>query len=438
MMPVESESFKKFVDDCVPNHSMETLFLVLSHAGEHVDEDVSQLVSEARNLYPELESRKILAVDSLLRIAFHDLESRSLSDVMKNAKMKRILSEYVMDANGDHDAVKSAIDKKSNFGELERIIEEFSVRAPALQLVQILKSVQTGIANLSDGWKEGIGLRNKKMEDPQEFEKRIAAMNKALDEYKDKMNTFSRQIQQRYVGTDGETQHKLERLRKNYESRFNDASSKTELLKILSDFEHECGDLLNYVTGQIRADYSKEMKRVGDELFETHDVRLPKLDLAGIEEKAKTEAFAEAERTPGGSGFKYEVGKGVRIALDWAGDLLGRKFTADDLIGNWGKDRKILCEELFLGNLKQQAIHIMQTYSNDIENLCISVIKKYDPVFRGVLTKIITENGATLESLKVTKQSNDDIAGEIRELEDLIKKAHDLNENVTNVMEDLQ
>jgi GTPase SAR1 family protein len=442
IMPVESESFRKFVDTCVPNHSLETLFLVLSHAGDHVPEEVCKLVSEARNLYPELEPRKVVPVDSLYRLAFHELKHRELSDVMKNAKMKKILSEYVIEANGDRDAVLSTMGRMSNFDELEQIIERFSMRAPSLQLVQVLKTIQTGIENLVTGWEEGIELRKKKMEDPQEFENRIAAIIKVLEEYKFKMNTFSKQIQQRYVSTGGETENKLDRLKGNYKMLFDHASSRTHLLKHISDFEHDCADLLDNLARLMRDEYVAEMKRIGKELSDNYDVKLPRLDMHGLEEKAKNEAYVEVEKTVPGSGFGHKVGKTFRKGLNKLSKLFGKKFTADDVMGDWGKDKKIkekiLDEVLFLSNLKQEAIRTMLTFSNYIENLCSSVIKKYDPIFREALTKIIEEMAEALESLRLKKQSNDEIVGEITELKNLLNESRGLHQKVTNVMEDLQ
>ena len=205
--PIESASFRKFIDDVVSNRARETLFLVLTKSGKNPSDDIEMKVERARRLYTKkIDQNRILAVDSLLKIISDEIEESDSADSLKEhyrqqeqalraeergdeastfQAKRRLLNQLLDDIDGDPDCktVQSELRALSNFDEMERIIAEFSNWAPDLNLLDLLTSVRSGYKAQNRDLGENLSVWKEKREHPQTFESEISKIQNLLEDY---------------------------------------------------------------------------------------------------------------------------------------------------------------------------------------------------------------------------------------------------------------
>ena len=204
--PIESASFHDFVNEVVPEHTRETLFLVLTKSGKNSSADSDMKVEEARRLCTkEIDQDRILHVDSLLKIISDEIEKEEFDsaaslkehyrqqeqDFKENKRgneasvfetKRKQLTNVLDDIGDDSDlkTVQSELRKLSNFNEMERLIDDFSSRAPWIQLSGLLDSVKSGYDNQTAHYEQNLAAWEKKKKSPQTFEDEIRRFQDSL------------------------------------------------------------------------------------------------------------------------------------------------------------------------------------------------------------------------------------------------------------------
>jgi len=174
--PIESESFKKFVNTLISNRSKETLFLILTHAGLYSNDEVKRLHAEALRLYKNvIPENRILVVDSLLKLIHCDLDNGvSFQEIRKSENKKKILSSYREQANDEERELIDVVYECSRFKKMFDAIDEFSMKAPNLQLQEILEKIKSGYEEQENQYTEKAErLEKKKRNSPGSLNREI-------------------------------------------------------------------------------------------------------------------------------------------------------------------------------------------------------------------------------------------------------------------------
>ena len=457
--PVESESFWEFLADNVHNHNRESLFLILSHAADHTTSEVKQLLEEARDQYSNnIDAERVLAVDSLARLIEHDLKSHTYEELSAkyeneirsddeqkeiiSTKKKRLLAVYMSEASRDEGRLRQLLAQVANFDLMERVIDKFSMKAPILQLQDILKSIGTGTNNLKESFEQRIRLLNLKQQSPQELQNRIAKNQEALDEYGKKLTTFSGGVKEKYGrgGTEGEIGQITKHLRTIYFALIADAKADTVINKWCMEFEEECRFRLDNLASRIREDYEQEIAKLGAEFKNRDGIIVPKIDMHGIEERAKHRATREIEQEKHAPGPGHLMARGVRRLIDLVGCPFGR--DADSLGFKWGKGTKIrqtvFDNEAYLTEYRQNAQREVDEILLTIPRVASGLIDSYDSVFRKEVIDFMARSQKEKESLIEKVQSAEEITAEIENLKNRVTMADHMSEQVANVQEALK
>ena len=181
--PIESESFRRFVSAVISNRSKETLFLILTHAGLYSNNEVERLYAEAGRQYKNvIPKERILVVDSLLKLIHCNLENGvDIQEIRKCESKKRILSSFREQAEDENRELIDVVYENSRFEKMFDAIDEFSMKAPNLQLQEILEKIKSGYEEQENQYTEKVERLEMKKRNPQEYEQEINRISEALE-----------------------------------------------------------------------------------------------------------------------------------------------------------------------------------------------------------------------------------------------------------------
>jgi GTPase SAR1 family protein len=142
--PVESQSLRGFFEAVASNYKRENLFLILTRSAFQTAEEIHLLTEEACRLYPEIDQRNIIALDSMLKIIADDLASCSLTAIDRNESKQRILKQFGYNPNdlGKGKQVATELLAESNFETVNQILADLSRNAKLRQLVSIVDAFE--------------------------------------------------------------------------------------------------------------------------------------------------------------------------------------------------------------------------------------------------------------------------------------------------------
>ena len=419
--PVESASFRNFVNEVVPEHTRETLFLVLTKSGKNSSDDIAMKVKEARRLYAEeINQDRILHVDSLLKIVSDEIEEfNSAASLKKHYRQqeqdckaekrgneasafedKRRLLNNVLDNIGDdsdRETVKPELRKSSNFDEMERLIDDFSNQAPRIQLSDLLKSVKSGYDNQIVRHEENLDVWEKKRKHPQTFENEISEIQNRLSDYQQSMGKFAQCVVSEFTGANAAYSNSLKQLKDKHLNQLRGAASLDTAKRELENFYNAMRSLGDDVATEIRTRFEEELKRLGEEFKAKHHITVPAIDVPAIDIKAKKEAYE-----------KRKVPRSPRGAWEWTQKIftLGlKKFTEEKPEYNDSKH---------LSNFKSKARAEIGERTDDFSNLVSSLVDSYEKSFRADLNILIDSRREALEEIKKSKAENNEILKNIK------------------------
>lgn len=420
--PIESESFRKFVDSVISNRSKETLFLILTHAGLYSNDEVERLHAEAGRLYKHvIPENRILVVDSLLKLIHCDLDNGlTVQEIRKSENKKKILSSCREQAEEEGRELNDVVYESSRFAKMFAAIDEFSMKAPNLQLQEILEKIKAGYEEQENQHTEKAERLEKKKRNPQEFEEEINRINEALEKYKLLTKQTKEDLKSNYSGKHSSWIKDIEALKAKYSELI------TGIDSIESARKHTV-DALYAVRGKVD-DFSREVtQKLGEALEETgkpfkeeHQISIPKVDLQSLEEKAKKTAYKEEE--------VFEI-------------YHERHWYSLYLINHEHKrslgTKQVLDDEKFLEEYKNKCNEEFYKVVNDLPNKSKEVLDLYLNLFSKEMDSVITDRQPALEKEKEKKQFNEEIISEIKELDTKKKDIQPQKTRCIEILEDI-
>ncbi len=422
--PIESASFRKFIDDVVSNRARETLFLVLTKSGKNPSDDIEMKVERAHRLYTKkIDQNRILAVDSLLKIISDEIEESDSADSLKEhyrqqeqalraeergdeastfQAKRRLLNQLLDDIDGDPDCktVQSELRALSNFDEMERIIAEFSNWAPDLNLLDLLTSVRSGYKAQNRDLGENLSVWKEKREHPQTFESEISKIQNLLEDYQLSMNTHTEDVSKKFTGRHASYRTSLEKIATEYKDRISRASVHAAVRKALTDFHDEIDSFADKIGARIKSEFENELRRLGEKFKTEHDITVPTVDVSGIEAETRDQAYRtiEEKRDP----------KGV---WEWIQKII----TFGDKV--FYEKKNVYDANLHLHASKEKARAAVVDKAREFDRLVSNLIHNITPDFRSSLKSRVDSRNKELEDIKTRKADNEEILKEINEAE---------------------
>lgn len=405
--PIESRSFRKFVESVISNRSKETLFLILTHAGLYPGDEIVRLQAEAGRLYEGLiPENRILVVDSLLKLIHCDLDKGvSVGEIRKSENKKKILSSYREQAEDEDRNLIDVVLEASRFENMLSTIDEFSMKAPSIQLQEILEKIKSGYEKQEELINENIKNLEIQKKDPQKFEQELDRIQKALEKYKLLTRATQEDLNSNYSGRHSSWQQDIDILKVKYPELITGSDSVESVRK-------HTVDAMNAIQSKVD-DFSKELTnrlenaliKAGKSFNKEHQISIPKVDLAALEEKANKLAYKEIDKNE------------IHLERRWYTLWLKKHETVRCV----GKE-KVFDNEKFLSEYKTECNKKFYDIVNDLPNKSKIVLELYLDNFRKEMDSIIESRQNALDKEKSKKRSNNEIIEDIKALSK--KKEH--------------
>lgn len=401
--PIESESFKDFVNKTISNKSKENLFLILTHKGLYEEDEVEKLLNEAKRLYGSIISEeRIIVVDSVLELINNELKAGvSLKKIRENKSKKKLLSSYREQAEDEERELKDVINEASNFEQIYTTIDEYSMQAPQLQLKEVLVTIKRGYAEQDKLIVDKINRLNLKKESPQSFAREIERISGILDAYKLKVNEMNIEAQRNFGG---DLNSKIAR---NINQIVTENSNKINIIKDLQsikkqalDFQNEMADAATLFSNSITIFFTKHLNKIELNFKETHKVNVPKIDLKAIENSAKNQSYEIQD--------VYQK----REVDNWDFFTLGiaRLFRENQIkVGT----EKVVNDEKYNSSIITEVRSYFQKTKIDTVNQTKNIVKNYLEDVSNKVNHMINERQVDLKCEKEKSQENEEIIVEI-------------------------
>lgn len=420
--PIESKSFKDFYKRTTTDRMKEMLFLVLTHTGVYTDEQVDELVKEARNLYSDISPERIIPVDSMLRLVEYDLQNGKTVEQIENESEDKanLIAPYLRKAKNDMSKFLELIQKKSNFNLLEKTIDEFSGKAPDLHLLAITDSIRTGYENLINNCNKDIVILEKSKKPPQEFEKEISKLQELLGKYQEILSEYAEEVNREYVGKDSEWNKKLVSIEGEFPIKLNNCITEEDMRREFEEVNDQVDKIFKQVGSKIMEKLSQKMKELGKEFKNKEHFSPPMIDMQTIiitaqSESLKTKGIYKLEFT-----FKF-----------WEAEYVFFKKLKT------GEERYI-DRITYIKNLKEVIRKDFNKKVSLTKNKIGEFVDKYFQAFKNQLFDSINETKLELENLKREQKSNEEIIDGIEKLKDKKKVLEGLLKELTSILEDLR
>ena len=447
--PIESSSFSDFVNNVVPKRNLETLFLVLTKSGMMSKIGINEKVREAHRWYDgKFDQHRILHVDSMLKIISNEIEqfdsiasfkehyreqeshfeemydrgqdqNQEWRDEAIKFDMKlKLLNNVLDDVGGDSDreTIQAALRNSSNFDEMERIIEEFSNRAPELQLSELLGSVKSGYSSQNRDLDEYISVLERKWKHPQIFESEISKIQSLLKDYYLSMRKYAvKNVPGQHTGLQASYRESLEKITTNYRNEVNRASGLDSVRKCLSDYHDEMVSFADTIGARIRSEFENEMNRLGEKFKAEHDITVPVIDVSGIEAKTRVGAYRTVKEERNPDGFWEWILKIYTLGF--------KKYYEEEKVYNADKHLSLCKTEIDTAiQEKKEEFYaevrsLIETIASDFGSALKARIGARNKELEDLKTKKETNEGV-LEKIEEAKQKKKDITAELARVSD--------------------
>lgn len=425
--PIESESFKNFVNKTISNKSSENLFLILTHKGLYEEDEVKRLLNEAKRLYGSIiHEDRIIVVDSVLEQINNDFKNDvPLKTIRENKVKKKILSSYREQAEDEERELADVINEAANFQQIYKTIDDYSMKAPQLQLKEILETIKAGYAEQDKLVLEKIDRLNLKKKSPQSFAREIERITEKLETFQLKINEINTEANDIFGGnTNSEVVKNINSIVTSYYNKVNAQKDDQTLKKLIIDFQNEVSTEVDKFSNNITSYFFEKLKELDISFKGTHNVTIPKIDLKAIEKFALKNSY-EVEDV-------YESRKAD--ALDWATFGIARLFRENKVkVGT----NEVLNNEKYLNNVKQQITSFLQKTKLDTITQTKNIVKDYLNNVASKVNKAINERQRELDIEKQKNLSNE----KILETLDGLKKKHQtypsIIKNIDEIIEEV-
>jgi len=410
--PIDTDSFRKFVNSVISNRSKETLFMVLTHTCNLPDPYIGKLHSEAVRLYKnDIPEERILIVDSLLKLIHNDLENgKTVEEIRKSAEKEIILERFIKKAEEEGRELKEVVYEGSRFEKMLETLDKFSMQAPNLQLQEILESIKNGYDYQDSQYKEKLDRLNKKKKSPQQFAAEIDRISKALEKYKNLMYNTREDLNAKYkLSKDSKWLELVDEIKRKYRELIDKSNTIEIARKHFIDSQNEIETTINNFSRELTDEFREIFEEVGKTFKEEYKITVPKVDFILLEKKAKTTTENE-----------------MKI----------RKWNFWDIITGGGR-RKVYKKRIYLKSIKNQCLFQFIKIANSFNKTSQNFLYLYLNLFTKEMTAVIEARQKALQKEKNKKQSNNEIIIEIdklkekkNEIQPELKRAEEILENI--------
>ena len=421
--PIESESFKKFVNSVISNRSKETLFLVLTHAGQYTNDEVERLHKEAGRLYKNIiPEERILVVDSLLKLIHNDLaKGVSLTEIRQSEKKKVILSRYREQAYDEKRELIDVVCEGSRFEEMLTAIDEFSMKAPTIQIKEILEQIKKGYEEQETQYKDHIRRSLINKENPQKFENEIGRIKKALDGLERLIPETKEKLIRSYSGRDSSWNEDINNLKIKYPELITDSNSIVSVRKNMIDGLDEVQEKADKYSKNLIKELNKILDEEGKKFSDENQISTPKVDLKALEQKAKESACKKEK--------KYKTYYKSHWYTLWLVKTEHKKCIGSKVVIN---------NEKFLAEYKRTSLEEFHKIINVIPDMLKAFSKVYLDLFERDMKELINDKQCALDDEYKNKQSNAEIIVELKDLKGKLKAINAENLRCIELLEDLK
>lgn len=404
--PIESESFRKFISTVITNRSKETLFLILTHAGLYSDNEIERLHIEATRLYKNVISEnRILVVDSLLQLICNDFKNGLTQEEIENSSEQKedILPKFEKRAKKEGTDLLSQLKRHSRFEEMFASIDEFSMKAPNLQLQEILEKIREGYEKQESLYTENTKILESKKISPQEFEKEITRISDSLEKYRLLTKHTTEDLKSNYSGRHSSWQKDIDELKIKYPELITGSNSIEEVRKNSRDALNAVQEKVDSFSKELTERLEKSLKETGNAFKKEFSISIPKVDLRALEEEAKENAYRQED--------VYED----RDADGWDYLTFGISYIfREKRVKNGTK--KVFDDNQFLEEYKRKCNEEFNNIINALPKKSKDVLELYLNLFSKEMDSVINDRQSALEDESKKKQSNEEIIVEIKEL----------------------
>jgi len=403
--PVESESFKRFVQSIITNKSKENLFLILTHAAVFFEEK-ERLLEEAKRIYGNIISQeRIFAVDSILKLIYEDLNKGKTPQEIKAEPHKRkwyiLFKEIAEEANLD---LKEALLKFSGFDSLSQSLESFIIKSPFKNLNEILEKIKELCFEEIKHLEEHIQILNSQKGETEKFLKEMEQKQKGLEKLEADCYMILEEASINFLGTHSPIEQAINTLKNKYYEFFSNTNSIEELRKFYREAENELTEIVSQNQEKINQFFSNKLEQIGESLSEEYKITIPKIDLKAIEETSREKAIKKETIV------KEEV-EGIfenwNFLKPWK--WLKSSRTHIVVVGN-----KVIFDEVaFINNLKNA---IINDFISTVENLRDEFYRAFN-FYKKKIKEILDVKRNWLENLKKEIKTAEKIEHEILTLQ---------------------
>jgi len=423
---IELKSFNSFVNSLISNRSSETLFLVLTHKSQHIDNE-DRLLKQAKEIYTKnIQPERILVVDSLSKIIHTELKNgKDFSSIKSESGAKAdVINLYKGKAEDKGLKFSENIFLEwSGFDKMIEVIDRFSTIAPNLQLTEILEIVRKGYFNQKNQYEEKSSRLEDKKRNPQEFEQSIVRITNALNEYNLVINETNEELKKQFSGRKSKLNLKIGELKIKYPELITKSQTDESVRKCFFDSSYEINSLILEYSKDISDSLNRKIVEKEKAFKNEYKITLPNVDLESIEHQATAKAYKNIPvfetRTESllenWNIFKFNWTKKSRTKSIKVGD----KNVFDDikylevLKTLFNKEFYIITDSILV-----KSNEVLSNYLDDYNNKMLDYIE---------------ERKTELEMEKNNKQTNQEIIDDIL----IIKKKIELFEPELNRIEEI-
>lgn len=425
--PIESESFKNFVNKTISNKSNENLFLILTHTGLYEDDEVSRLLTEAKRLYSGIISEdRIIAVDSVLEQINNDLKSEvPLKIIRENKVKKKILSSYREQAEDEERELIEVVNEAANFENIYRAIDEYSMKAPELQLKEILDAIKLGYAEQDKLFVAKIDRLNLKKQSPQSFANEIERISAILDSFKLKMNEINMEANELFGGhRNSEVVRAIDSIVSQYVNKINETQGQHGVKKQALDFQNDISDAVANFSTTLTSYFKEKLNEVNVDFKKNHKVNVPKIDLKAIENNARNESYDIKDHFV------------PRKKDNWDKYTLGLASLFRDKEVKSGT-KKVLNEEKYFENIVLNFTKHIQKVKNETLSQTKKIVKDYLEQVSSKVNISINERQKDLQNEKEKSLQNEEILEEIDTLKKKQSKIPSFIKRIDEILDEI-
>ncbi len=432
--PVGDSAFREFVAGVAPNFGESMRCLALTNSAGKSPAEIRNKLSEYRKQFDNwFADKRVQTVDLLLKIMSREIAKyESLDALMQHYKQEEkaqpddptphdqrmLLKTLEFNSASDVRSVQSELERRSNFQQLEVVLQQISKRGPQEQLVGLLEKAGHGYSNQKAALDDNIRALEAKRKDPQVFEGEIAKTQSQYEKIEDRMHVFNERVLNQFTGDQPEYKRDLERLCETTVSGLKSAKYLDGAQKILADFAEECSAFADTQEKAIK-DYCDEAIAGLDLAYDRGpSISVPRPDFESVIREAREQPYVVG----GEIGF---LPKETAISGLWPWVEHMFSSTPEEI---HAKQK---------GFLVERAMSNIDDYSDKLSDSITDFTQATAVTIEALFVRALDERRATLDASKAKLEDNQEVDRRLAMERDKLKKVREELYRVAELREEL-